>query len=57
MEKINKREKDVCVLCGCESPHYKDEHINVRYNYVEGAGQLCQECYDHCEALRFYTSR
>ena len=53
---INEKEKDMCHLCGCETPHYKDGPIDKRYNYIEGAGQLCQECYDHCEALRFYTS-
>ena len=56
MEKLNNREKDICVLCGRETPHYKDEQVAARYNYIEGAGQLCEECYDHCEALRFYTS-
>ena len=49
-------EKDICVLCGCETPYNKEDHIDRRYHYVEGAGQLCKECYDHCEALRYYTS-
>jgi len=53
---MNIEEKDPCYLCGRETPHHKDEPIDKRYNYIEGAGQLCQECYDHCEALRFYTS-
>jgi len=56
MKEVNKREKDTCVLCGRETGHDKDEHINNRYNFIEGAGQLCQECADHCEALRYYTS-
>ena len=56
MKKTNARERDHCYLCHRETPHYKDELIDERYNYIEGAGQLCQECYDHCEALRFYTS-
>ena len=57
MEETDKREKDYCYLCQRETPFYKDDPIENRYNYIEGAGQLCQECNDHCEALRFYTSR
>ena len=56
MKEGNKREKDNCVLCGCETPHYKDEHVDARYHYVEGAGQLCKECADKCDAMRWYTS-
>ena len=53
---MNAKEKDPCYLCGRETHIYKDEAIEKRYNFIEGAGQLCQECYDHCEWLRFYTS-
>ena len=56
MENVNEKEKDYCYLCQRETPFNKDDPINKRYNYIEGAGQLCQECYDYCEALRFYTS-
>ena len=48
--------RETCYLCGCDTPFYKDTPINERFNYIEGAGQLCQHCHDHCEALRFYTS-
>lgn len=48
--------REKCYLCKCDTPHYKDDPIEKRFNYIEGAGQLCQECYDHCEALRYYTS-
>tara|TARA_B100000029_G_C16902040_1_gene714452 strand:- start:260 stop:445 length:186 start_codon:yes stop_codon:yes gene_type:complete len=41
----NKVEKDKCILCGCETPYDKDEHINKRFCYVECAGQLCQPCW------------
>lgn len=37
--------KDNCVLCGDETPYEKTENINNRYHYIEGAGQLCKECY------------
>jgi hypothetical protein len=56
MENPKKREKDNCVLCGRETPYYKDEHIDTRYHYIEGAGQLCKECCEHCDGLRYYTS-
>ena len=52
------REKDRCLLCRRETPYYKDQPIEERdYTFVAGAGQLCKECYDYCEALRYYTSR
>ena len=38
--------KDNCVLCGEQTPYEKTEHIDNRYHYVEGAGQLCKECYN-----------
>ena len=41
-------EKDKCVLCGCDSPYEKNEHIDYRFCYVEGAGQLCKECWNKC---------
>jgi hypothetical protein len=34
-------EYDKCVICGKDTPYTKDTHIDVRVNYVEGAGQLC----------------
>ena len=33
-----------CVICGAETPYRFNEHIDYRFNYVEGAGQLCSEC-------------
>lgn len=39
------REKDKCVICGNETEYYKDTHINFRWHYVEGCGQLCPGCY------------
>lgn len=49
MEKIKKEikvEMDKCILCGVETQYPKDLHIDYRKNYVEGSGQLCQECAD-----------
>jgi uncharacterized protein YlaI len=38
--------KDKCVLCGKETPYDKTTHIDYRLHYVEGAGQLCEDCYN-----------
>jgi hypothetical protein len=35
---------DKCVLCGKESRYPINLNIDFRHNYVEGAGQLCDEC-------------
>jgi len=33
--------KDICVICGKESPYTYSTHINLRIGYIEGAGQGC----------------
>jgi hypothetical protein len=38
---------ETCVSCG-EMVHVrKDTPIEQRFYYVEGAGQLCHDCYDY----------
>ena len=37
--------KDVCILCGTETPYDESTHIDMRVGYIEGAGQLCIKCY------------
>lgn len=39
------RELEHCIVCGNEVNVLKTEHINRRLYYVEGAGQLCSDCY------------
>ena len=34
-----------CVICGADTQYRFNDHIDLRYNYVEGAGQLCSKCY------------
>jgi len=34
-----------CVICGEATEYRFNDHIDLRYNYVEGAGQLCSKCY------------
>ncbi len=37
--------KECCVICGKESEILQSEDIHQRLYYVEGVGQLCEECY------------
>ena len=37
--------KDKCVNCKRETLYSKETHIDFRLGYVEGAGQLCLDCY------------
>ena len=37
--------KDKCVSCKKETLYDKTDHIDFRLGYVEGAGQLCLDCY------------
>jgi len=38
-------EKDSCVKCGVKTPYHMDTDIEFRQFYIEGAGQLCRDCY------------
>jgi hypothetical protein len=38
--------KDKCVMCDKITLYDVTEHIDSRYGYVEGAGQLCIDCYE-----------
>jgi hypothetical protein len=35
-----------CVICGEPTQYRFNDHIDYRFNYVEGAGQLCVKCGD-----------
>jgi hypothetical protein len=37
--------KDLCIMCGKETAYEFETHIDFRVGYVEGAGQLCHDCY------------
>tara|TARA_Y100000310_G_C20186800_1_gene580674 strand:+ start:334 stop:522 length:189 start_codon:yes stop_codon:yes gene_type:complete len=41
---MSEEEYDVCVMCGEETRFKKTDHIDFRYGYIEGAGQLCFKC-------------
>jgi hypothetical protein len=34
-----------CAICGVETTTLKTTHIDYRTGYIDGAGQLCRECY------------
>jgi hypothetical protein len=36
---------ETCVMCSEETTTLKTTHVDFRYGYVEGAGQLCRQCY------------
>lgn len=44
-DKTKKVEMEKCVLCGKETIYPKDLNVELRDYYVEGAGQLCMDCY------------
>ena len=35
-----------CVICGEPTQYRFNDHIDYRFNYIEGAGQLCVKCGD-----------
>ena len=43
-EKKQEVEMDLCVLCGKETKYPKNMHVDYRMNFVDGAGQLCDDC-------------
>ena len=38
--------KEKCISCGKETQYDEFEHIDHRYFYIEGVGQLCRTCYN-----------
>jgi hypothetical protein len=37
--------KDKCVICGIETQYDQSTSVDFRFNYVDGMGQLCGNCY------------
>ena len=43
---MNKKgKKDKCIICKKDTEYDEFDHIDFRYFYIEGAGQLCPSCY------------
>lgn len=43
---VSENGKDLCISCEGETKYSHDTSIEYRDYYVEGAGQLCKDCYD-----------
>ena len=41
-----KNKKDKCVSCDTETQYDEFDHIDSRYFYIEGCGQLCYDCFN-----------
>jgi len=39
-------EMEACVICNAITNEPKNKHIDYRFNYIEGAGQLCEKCFN-----------
>lgn len=44
--KIKQNEYDKCVMCGKDTPYLRSTHVDMRFGYVDGAGQTCEDCYN-----------
>jgi hypothetical protein len=42
--KARANEFEHCIVCGVETAVKIGTHIDMRYGYIEGAGQLCFKC-------------
>lgn len=38
--------KEKCVRCGAETPYKINYPVDLRRWYVDGAGQLCSDCWN-----------
>ena len=38
--------REKCITCKSETPYHLSTDIEYRSNYVEGAGQLCELCWN-----------
>ena len=44
IEQINTEETEICVSCGEPTIYKRSDHIDYRFHYIEGVGQLCSDC-------------
>ena len=44
IEQINTEETEICVSCGEPTTYKRSDHIDYRFHYIEGVGQLCSDC-------------
>ena len=43
-KKVKENKNETCIMCGVRTNYTKEDPIEYRYGYVEGAGQLCFKC-------------
>jgi len=36
---------DKCIVCNAPTQYNKLDHVDYRLHYIEGAGQLCPDCF------------
>ena len=36
---------EICIMCGAKTNVPVSKHVDYRIGYIEGAGQLCPDCY------------
>ena len=36
---------DKCIVCNAPTQYKRSDHVDHRLNYIEGAGQLCPDCF------------
>lgn len=46
-------EMEECIVCGVETNEPKHRHIDFRNFYIEGAGQLCKECFSNINNKKY----
>lgn len=44
---------DKCVICEVETEEPESKHVDYRMYYVDGAGQLCKECYENLDNKKY----
>lgn len=48
--------KELCVRCGKETEHDINTPVTVRRYFIEGSGQLCEECFQNLYAYEVKMS-
>lgn len=48
---MQKVETEKCIMCGKDTGVPVDLNIAFRENYIHGAGQACERCFDNVYAI------
>lgn len=44
-----------CIVCNIETNVPVSEHVDHRNYYIEGAGQLCKECFESVNSKKYIS--